>query len=168
MEAEHKARCANYVTYTTAEREAQQFILAVVKDTWVKELKSSSTFYTRVTAKELLDHLQETCTRLHALDVLALQNEMQTYHVDAEGILEYVNMLEDAQKRSRRARNPITDASLVVIATNVMLGSEQFPRANDNWEELNPHEQTWAAWKKLYKKADRRAKTKKQAAESRG
>lgn len=81
-------------------------------------------------------------------------------------------MLEDAQRRSRRAKkkNPITDASLVVIATNAMLGSEQFPRTNDDddWEELDPAQQKWEAWKKLYKKEALRAKTKDQAAEGGG
>lgn len=98
MEAEHRVKRADYKTYTMAERETKDFILAVVEDTWVRELKDSSTFYSLVTARELLKHLQSTCTGLHALDVLTLQNEMQKYHVEVEGVPEYINMLEDAQK----------------------------------------------------------------------
>lgn len=104
MEAEHKARRADYKIYETAKRESQQFILAVVEDTWVRELKSSSTFYARVKAKDLLDHLQATCTGLHALYVLTLQNEMQTYHQEVEGIPEYINMLKDARRGQREPR----------------------------------------------------------------
>ena len=40
------------------------------------------------------------CVGLHATDVLNLQNEMQTYHEDMEGIPKYINKLEDAQKQS--------------------------------------------------------------------
>ena len=45
-------------------------------------------------------HLQAMCVGLHATDVLNLQNEMQTYHEDMEGIPKYINKLEDAQKQS--------------------------------------------------------------------
>jgi regulator of replication initiation timing len=164
MEAEHRAKRADYTTCETAEREAREFILNVVEDTWVRELKDETTFYAKVRPKTILDHLQSTCTGLHALDVLALQNDMQQYHVQAEGIPEYINMLEDAQKKARLAKITITDATLFIIATNAMLTSEQFPRANEDWEELDPADQTWKKWKELYKGADRKARTKKQAA----
>lgn len=163
MEAEHKAKRQDHVTCETAEREAREFVLNVVEDTWVRELKDDSTFYAKVRAKKVLQHLQGTCTGLHALDVLALQNEMQQYHLEAEGIPEYINLLEDAQKKATRAGNPITDATVVIIATNAMLGTEQFPRANDDWEEMDPSLRSWTAWKKLYKTADRKARTKQQA-----
>ena len=38
-----------------------------------------------------------------------------------EGIPEYVKVLENAQKRSKRAGNPITEDTLLLIATNAML-----------------------------------------------
>ena len=46
--------------------------------------------YTAVKPRELLKHLQAMCVGLHAMDVLNLQNEMQTYHEDMEGIPEYI------------------------------------------------------------------------------
>lgn len=52
-----------------------------------------------------------------------------------------------------------------MIATNVMLSTEQFPRANDEWEDLDPSERTWMRWKTVYKVAAKKAKVKKQAAE---
>ena len=65
-----------------------------------------------------------------------LQNEMQCFHLKVEGIPEYINSLEDAQKASKRLRNTITDATLVIITTNDMLANVLFPRANNEWEDL--------------------------------
>ena len=70
-----------------------------------------------------LQHLQATFTGLHALGVLTLQNEMHKMHLEAEGIPEYINLLEDAHKKAVRAGNPITAATVVMIATNAMLST---------------------------------------------
>lgn len=164
LEAEHAAKLSDYKTYDAAERDTQRFILAVIEDTWIRELKDPTTFYTQVLAVDLLDHLQTICGGLHALDILNLQNEMQKYHLEAEGVPEYINLLEDAQKRSKRAGNPVTDATLVVIATNAMLTTEQFPRTNEDWEELDVADRTWLKWKDLYRAAEKKSKIKKKAA----
>ena len=44
-----------------------------------------------------------------------------------EGIPDYINALEDSQKQSERAGNPITADTLLLIASNNMLSSERFP-----------------------------------------
>ena len=76
LEAAHKARRADRATYDTARRETTQFMLAVVADTWVRELRDPETLYTEVDPRDLLTHLQAGCTGRHALDLLALHNEM--------------------------------------------------------------------------------------------
>uniref|UniRef100_A0A7S4JRA9 Uncharacterized protein n=1 Tax=Odontella aurita TaxID=265563 RepID=A0A7S4JRA9_9STRA len=164
MEAEHQARINDYCLYVAAERDVQRFVLAVIEDTWVCELKHSTTFYTQVRGISLLAHLQSICSGLHALDALALQNEMKGFHVTAEGIPEYINALEDSQKRSARAGQPITEITLVMIASNAMLTTGQFPRANDDWEELRALERTWAKWKALSRDVDKKVKIKLKAA----
>ena len=57
-----------------------------MEDTWIRKLKSVEMFYMNVSPMALLKHLQLSCTEKHALDLLALQNEMQRYHVDDEVI----------------------------------------------------------------------------------
>ena len=93
----HKARSTDRATYDTARQETAQFVLAVVADTWVRELGDPETIYTKVDPQNLPAHLQAGCTGRHALDLLALHNEMQRYHLEVEGIPKYINMLEDAQ-----------------------------------------------------------------------
>ena len=72
-------------------------MLVVVADTWVRGLRDSDTIYTEVDPRDLFAHLQAGCTGRHALDLLALHNKMQRYHLEVEGIPEYINMLEDAK-----------------------------------------------------------------------
>ena len=103
LEAAHKARRADCAMYDTARRETSQFALAVVAGTWVQELRYKEAIYTKVDPRDLMTHLQTGCTGRHALDLLALHNEMQRYHLEVEGIPEYINMIEDAQRQAGRA-----------------------------------------------------------------
>ena len=57
-EAVHKVKRANRSTYETVRQETAQFILAVVKDPSVRELRETETFYMDVTPKALLAQLQ--------------------------------------------------------------------------------------------------------------
>ena len=76
LEAAHKARRADRATFDTLIREMTQFVLAVVAETWVRELRDPETIYTKVDPRDLLAHLQAGCTGRHALDLLALHNKM--------------------------------------------------------------------------------------------
>ena len=138
-------------------------MLAVVADTWVRELREPETLYTEVYPRDLLAHLQVGRTGRHALDLLALHNEIQRYHLEVKGIPEYINMLEDAQRQAGRAGRAISDETLLLFASTAMLTSERFPRANDAWEDRAEVYKTWAAWKLAYKQAHAKAIVKAQA-----
>ena len=60
------------------------------------------------------------------------------------------------QKKSKQGtgNNPITDATLLLIATNAMLKIGAHPRTMNKWEDLDTSAQTWNAWKTEYKTAD--------------
>ena len=81
---------------------------------------------------------------------------MQEYHIDSEGILKYINVIEASQKKSKYGTDnkPITDATLIIIATNAMLKTGTHPRTMDKWEDLDASAQTWDMWKTAYKTAD--------------
>ena len=81
-EAAHKAKRNDRGTYETARRETAEFILAIVEDMWLRELRNTEKFYTDVAPKALLAHLQARCIGFHALDPLALHNEIQHYHLE--------------------------------------------------------------------------------------
>ena len=86
LEAAHKARRADRATFETARQETTQFVLTVVADTWERELRDTDTIYTEVEPRDCFAHLQEGCTGRNALDLIALHNDMQRYHLEVEGI----------------------------------------------------------------------------------
>ena len=67
------------------------------------------------------------------LNLLALHNKMQCYHLEVEGIPEYINMLEDAQKQAGQSGQTIADETLLLFASTAMLTTEQYPQTNDDW-----------------------------------
>ena len=71
--AVYNANIADYQLFVAAKHETHNFILAVVYDIWVHELRDPVTFYTDISPSDLLDHLQKLCSGLHDLDVLNLQ-----------------------------------------------------------------------------------------------
>ena len=110
-------------------------MLADVADTWVRELRDPNKIYTEVSPEDLFVYLQAWYTGRHALGLLSLHNEMQRYHLEVEGILEYINMLKDAQRQAGWAGRTITDDTLLIFASTAMLTSERFPRVNNDWED---------------------------------
>ena len=142
-----------------------QFVLAVLADTWLQELRGAETIYTKVAPKDLLSHPQAGCTGRHALELLALHNEMQRYCLEVKGIPECINMLEDSQRQAGQAGRTISDETLLLFATTAMLTTERFPRANEDWEERAERYKTCTQWKQAYKKAHSKAQMKTQANE---
>ena len=70
-EAAHRENCADRATYETARQDTAQFILAVIEDTWVRELQETKNLYTDIKPKALVSQLQAVCTGRHSLDLLA-------------------------------------------------------------------------------------------------
>ena len=90
---------------------------------------------------------------------------MQRYHLEVEGIPEYINMLKDAQKQAGIAGRTIADEMLLLFATTAMLTTEIFPRKNGDWEDQDKSNKTWAEWKTSYKRAHAKERVKAQASE---
>ena len=134
MEAKHRARRVDRATYKTKRRETLHFILRVVEDTWVGELRDAIKFYTDVEPLAVLTHIRQHTTGGHAFELFLLMDQMRQYHLEHEGIPEYINALEDAQKMSALsdASNAIADGTLLLIASTSIHKYQRFPQANEN------------------------------------
>ena len=135
-----KVKRADYDVYDTAIRCTSNFIIAVVEDTLICELRDPISRYNDAAPWAIMLHLTTTGVGIHALDMLTLQNAMQQYHTEYESIPTYINTLEDAQKQSGRSRDKIPDAQLLLISTTAMLSTQRFPSENDKWEDKDPAE----------------------------
>jgi hypothetical protein len=144
-EAVHNARLKDYASYEAAERGAAKFLRETVDEVWFNDLKDVDTFYTKVTALEIISFLNANSGGLHAVDMISLRTNMHQYYVQADGIPQYINMLEDAQKKAKRAGMPIADIELVMMASAAVLTAQHFPREVDDWEGLPSGARTWPA-----------------------
>ena len=152
-EAEHALRVADFASYEAAERAVAKFIRDAVDELWYRDLRHPRSYYTTVTANDLLAHLDANCGGLHPSELVNLPTEMMGYYMDAEGIPEYIIMLEDAQRKLARANLPMSDDQLLAIASTAVLASEHFPHPTDEWEALPRDQKTWTAWKTHYRAA---------------
>ncbi len=152
-EAAHPARLDNYASYEAAERGAAKFLLARVDKTWYADLKDGDTFYTKVLAIDLMAFLDANSGGLHTVDMLTLRTNMHRYYAQADGIPQYIIMLEEAQKKAKRAGTPIADIELVMMALAAVLAAMHFPREVDDWEGLPTLNRTWSAWKTSFRSA---------------
>ena len=153
MEAQHKDRLRDYASFEAAERAVTKFIRDSVDEIWYKDLKNPHTFYTSVTAAQLFAHLDANCGGLHPSELISLPTEMMGYYALAEGIPEYIYMLEEAQRKLPRAQLPMGNRQLLAIASTAVLAAQHFPRTTDEWEALAPALKTWATWKVNYRAA---------------
>ena len=96
-----------------------------------------------VSPSVLVSHLQALCVGLNSLNVLELQKYIQHYHQDMEGVPEYVNALEDAQKRSKKASNPITEDTLLFITKTPCFQRSLPPWEDEIWEDLPKNDKYW-------------------------
>ena len=164
-EAAHKAKRTDCVTYDTAQRETTQFVLAVVADTWFRELQDMETLYTDISPKDLPSRLQAGCTGRHDLDLLAPHNEIQRYRLEVKGIHGYNNMIKDTQKQGGRAGRTIDNETLLLSTTTIMSTTEIFPYANKEWEDRVEPDKTWTTGRQAYKKAHTKVRIKEIADE---
>jgi hypothetical protein len=149
-ESVHKSRLNNYTRYKAAEHGTAKFLCETVDEVWYNDLKDADTFYTKVTALKIMTFLDANSGGLHAIDMISLRTNMHQYYTQADGIPQYIIMLEDAQKKAKRAGMPIADFELVMMASAAILAAQHFPHDIDDWEGLPSTLRMWAAWKTAF------------------
>jgi hypothetical protein len=136
-----------------AERGVAKFLRDVMDEIRYNDLKDADTFYTKVTAIDIMALLDANSGGLHAVDMTSLRTNMTQYYVQADGIPQFIVMMEDAQKKAKRAGMPIADVELVMMASAAVLAAQHFPREVDDWEGLPAVDRTWRAWKVAFRLA---------------
>ena len=129
--------------YNTAEHEIGLFILKVVYHVCLLELlKGPLTYFSDMLAKTMLDKIQEFFLGNHEIDILVLQDKMRKMHNKWYTTPQYIESLEDAKQKAKRAKMPIDDAILFMYATRSMLSTERYPKSKDLWEDLDRVDRT--------------------------
>jgi hypothetical protein len=153
MDLAHCACLDNYASYVAAERGTAKVLREVVDEVWYNDLKDAGTFYTKVLTLEIMAFLDANSRGLHTVDMITLCTNMHGYYAQADGIPQYIIMLEEAQKKAKRAGMPIANIKLVIMASAAILAAQYFPCKVDNWEGLPANSRLWAAWKMAFRLA---------------
>jgi hypothetical protein len=151
--AEHAILVKDFAAYEATEQATAKFLRKAVDEIWYRNLRHARSFYTNVTAYQLMEHLEANCGGLHPAELINLPTEMLSYYAQADGIPEYINMLEEAQRKLACANLPMSDDQLLAIALTSILASGHYPRPTDEWEALARNNKTWTAWKTHYRAA---------------
>jgi hypothetical protein len=152
-ESAHCAHLDDYASYEAAKCGAAKSLHEVVNKVWYKDLKDADTFYTKVLALKIMAFLDANSRGLHAVDMITLCTNMHEYYVQADGIPPYIIMLEEAQKKAKRAGMPIANIELVMMALVAVLAAQHFPCEVDDWEGLPANSCLWVAWKMAFRLA---------------
>jgi hypothetical protein len=85
-EAAHKSQLDDYASYKAAKQGVAKFLYHVVDEIRYSDHKNADTFYTKVTAINIMAFLNANSGGLHALDMITLCTDMMQYYVQADGI----------------------------------------------------------------------------------
>jgi hypothetical protein len=77
--ATHKSQLDNYASYKAAKRGVVKFLRNVIDKIWYNNLKNTKTFYTKVTALEIMAPLDANSEGLHVIDMISLRSNMTQY-----------------------------------------------------------------------------------------
>ena len=68
---------------------------------------------------------------------------MKTLFSDAEGIPQFINAMEEAQRKYKRAKLVINDKYLHAVALKSLLQSGEYETETREWSKIPEDEQTW-------------------------
>ena len=124
--------------------------LSVVDETWYKELEDPDTFYTKVTALKLLDHLSEYCAGLHTVDAVDIPQLMKELYKDSDGVPQFINAMEAAQRKLKRAKLVINNKYLHTVVLKLLLRLGKYETETREWSKIPEADQTWDDWKTTF------------------
>ena len=75
---------------------------------------------------------------------------MKTFFRDAEGIPQYINVMESVQQKYKRAKLVITDDYMHAVALKLLLQSGEYKTETREWSKLQETQQNWKKWKTTF------------------
>ena len=116
--------------------------MEVVDEMWHKELEDPDTFYTKIMALKLLNHLTEFCSGLHTVNAVDIYQVLKTLFSDAEGIPKYINEMEAAQQKSKRSKLVIHEKYVQAVALKFLLEPGEYKTETREWLKLPEDQKT--------------------------
>ena len=106
-----------------------------------------------VTSLKLLDHLTKFCLGLHTVNTMDNPQLMKTLFTCADGIWQFINTMEAAQRKYKRAKLEIQDEYMHAVALKLLPKSGEYETKTREWSKLPGDLKTWTAWKTAFMEA---------------
>jgi hypothetical protein len=133
----HKARAKDYKIWKTAKDGCKELICTTVEEVYINELKDGTTFFHKVFACDLLEHLEKNSTGLHTPDIVTLHSNMLLLYKNAARMPGFILAMEEAQNIAMRTELPILNIKLVMYAATSILQLGNYKKEMDKWEGHN-------------------------------
>ena len=75
---------------------------------------------------------------------------MKELYKDSDGVPQFINVIEAAQRKSKRAKLVINDEYLHAVALKLLLQSGDYEIETREWSKLPEADQTWEDWKTTF------------------
>ena len=125
--------------------------MEAVDETCYKEIEDLDMLYTSVTDLKLLDHITKFCSVLHTLNAVDTPQLMKTLFTDADGIPQFINAMEAAQRNYEQEKLVIQDKYMHAVALKLLLQSGEYETETRDWSKLSDDKQTWTVWKTTFR-----------------
>ena len=103
-----------------------------------------------MSAIKLLEHLTKFCAGLHTVDTVDIPQLMTELYKDSDGVPQFINVMEAAQCKSKRAKLVINDEYLHAVALKSLLQSGEYETETREWSKLPEADQIWEDWKTTF------------------
>ena len=87
------------------------------------------------------------------MDAIDIPQIMKSLYKDSERLPQFINALEAAQRKSKRAKLVINDEYLHAVALKLLLQSGKYETETREWSKLPEDNQTWEDWKTTFRAA---------------
>ena len=84
------------------------------------------------------------------MDAVDIPEQMKTLYKYSDGVPQFINAMEAAQLKSKRAKLVINDDYLHAVVLKSLLQSGEYETETGEWSKLSEDKQTWSEWKTTY------------------
>ena len=117
---------------------------------WIPPLKHATTYFNKVTLHQLLNQITSSSGGPDVTNIVSLIKRMMDFWNADPCVPEYINKMEDSQKKVYCVGLPITDNWLVAIVSSSLLVIGIFPKQRPDWDGLTTTTKEWTLWKSTF------------------
>ena len=87
------------------------------------------------------------------MDAVDISQLMKTLYKDSDGVSQFINAMEAAQQKSKRAKLVINNKYLHTVTLKSIIQSGDYETETQEWLKLPEDKKTWAEWKTTFRAA---------------